>query len=50
MITAAAILDTSHPLNKSFSSYCEQKGIEQTKRQARQFLKAYPFYQQSKVG
>ena len=48
MLTAANLLDASHPLHKSFAAFCAKKGAEPSKRQARQFLKKYPHYGEAK--
>lgn len=41
-MTAVDLLNTDHPLNKSFLQFCGEK--EATKRQARKFLQKYPQY------
>jgi hypothetical protein len=50
MLTAANLLDASHPLHKAFAAYCQGKGVEPSKRQARQFLKKYPQYGEVRQG
>lgn len=49
-VTAAALLDPAHPLHKSFTATCKKKGVEPSKRQARQFLNQYPQYKTVKRG
>lgn len=36
--TAAELLNGSHPLSESFRSWCQKKGTEPSKRQARKWL------------
>jgi hypothetical protein len=47
-VTASHIMKPEHPLNSTFRDWCGNQKV--TKRQARKFLQAHPYYLEENVA
>jgi hypothetical protein len=43
-VVAADLLKSAHPLYGAFQSWCIDKGVDSSRRQATKFLQAHPSY------